>query len=138
MTEWLADKSAINRILDGRAIDQDLWMERIEHGRVRMSTVTRLEIGYSARNAHEIRTEFESPPFSYMPIEYLSARAEDRAFEVQTLLAERGHHRGPSVPDLLIAASAELGNLTILAADKDFSLISHITFQPVENLRMVS
>ena len=52
---------------------------------------------------------------------------EDRAVEVQLLLADRGQHRAPSIPDLLIAALAEISGLTVLALDKDFELIAQIT-----------
>jgi predicted nucleic acid-binding protein len=41
-------------------------------------------------------------------VEYLTPAIEDRAVEVQQLLADRGRHRAPAVPDLLIAATAEL------------------------------
>jgi predicted nucleic acid-binding protein len=60
---------------------------------------------------------------------------EDRAVDVQLLLADTGHHRGPSVPDLLVAATAEKAGLTVLAVDKDFDLIASITGQPVEPCR---
>ena len=50
------------------------------------------------------------------------------------LLAERGQHRAPSIPDLLIAATAELAKLTVLHVDKDFDLIAGITNQSVERL----
>ena len=69
-----------------------------------------------------------------MPVEYLTPAIEDRALEVQMLLADRGQHRAPSIPDLLIAATAEKGGLTVLAADKDFDLIAGITGQPVHTL----
>ncbi|WP_370327230.1 PIN domain-containing protein, partial [Euzebya sp.] len=59
---------------------------------------------------------------------------EERAEQVQALLADRGHHRAPSIPDLLIAATAELTGLTILHLDKDFELIAEITAQPEERL----
>lgn len=49
-----------------------------------------------------------------MPIERLTPTMEDRAWEVQMLLADRGH-RAPSIPDLLIAATAEKLGLTVLA-----------------------
>ncbi len=39
-----------------------------------------------------------------------------------------------SIPDLLIAATAELAQLTILHADRDFELIAEITGQPHERL----
>jgi predicted nucleic acid-binding protein len=69
-----------------------------------------------------------------MPVQYLTPAIEDRAAHVQTLLAERGQHRAPSVPDLLIAATAELAALTVLHVDEDFELIAEITGQPVERL----
>lgn len=71
-----------------------------------------------------------------MPIEYLSPAMEDRACEVQMLLADRGQHRAPSLPDLLIAATAELAGLTVLAVDKDFDLIASVTGQPIEALAL--
>jgi len=69
-----------------------------------------------------------------MPVEYLTPKIEDRAVEVQSILAERGQHRAPSIPDLLIGATAELADLTVLHLDKDFDLIAQITGQPVERL----
>jgi predicted nucleic acid-binding protein len=57
-----------------------------------------------------------------MPVEYLTPAIEDRAVEVLTFLADRGQHRAPSVPDLIIAATAELTGLTVLHCDKDFDL----------------
>lgn len=71
-----------------------------------------------------------------MPVEYATPAIEDRAVEVQALLADRGHHRGPSIPDLVIAATAELAGLTVLHLDKDFELIAEITGQPLERLRV--
>lgn len=48
--------------------------------------------------------------------------------------ADRGQHRAPSIPDRLIAATAELSDLTVLHLDKDFELVAEITGQPVERL----
>lgn len=76
------------------------------------------------------------PPMSSLPVEYLTPAIEDRAAEVQALLADRGQHRAPSLPDLLIAATAELASLTVLHLDKDFDLIAEVTGQPVERLKM--
>ncbi len=69
-----------------------------------------------------------------MPVEYLTPRIEDRALELQSVLAARGQHRAPSVPDLLVAATAELAELTVLHVDKDFELIAEVTGQRVERL----
>ncbi len=71
-----------------------------------------------------------------MPVEYLTPKIEARALDVQLALANRGHHRAPSIPDLLIAATAEMSRLTVLHVDKDFELIADVTGQPMETLRL--
>ena len=52
------------------------------------------------------------------------------------LFADHGHHRAPSVPDLMVAATAELAGLTVLHLDEDFDLIVDVTGQPTERLAM--
>jgi predicted nucleic acid-binding protein len=132
VTAWLIDKSAIARLhLASDAVD---WAGRIERGLVRICTVTRLELGYSARSAKDHRSLLAELPIASMPVEYLTPRIEDRAVELQSVLAERGQHRAPSIPDLLIAATAELAELTVLHVDKDFQLIADITGQRIERL----
>jgi predicted nucleic acid-binding protein len=133
VTTWLIDKSALVRL--GDSPDADEWANRIERGLVRIATVTRLEVGFSARSADAHRAGLDDPPVGLMPVEYLTPMAEDRAIEVQRALAERGQHRAPSIPDLLIAASAELAGLTVLHVDKDFELIAAVTGQSLERLR---
>jgi predicted nucleic acid-binding protein len=134
VTSWLIDKSAYVRLQLGQAANRDEWSSRISRGLVRLSTITRLELGYSARSGDIGRRQFALPPLSLMPIEYLTPAIEDRAFQVQMLLADQGQHRAPSIPDLLIAATAEKASLTVLAVDKDFDLIATITGQPVQSL----
>lgn len=134
MTTWLIDKSALVRLAASPDVTE--WAARIERGLVRVSTVTRLEAGYSARSGPELRAGWRQPPLSSMPVEYLTPAIEDRAVEVLTLLADRGQHRAPSIPDLIIAAIAELAGLTILHLDQDFEVIARVTGQPVERLSM--
>lgn len=138
MTEpsWLIDKSALARL--AQSSDPDLWSNRIERGLVHISNVTRLEIGYSAPSGEVARREFRESPLAAMPVEYLTPKIEDRALEVQLLLADRGQHRGPSIPDLIIAATAELSGLTILHVDKDFDTVTAITGQPTVRLSYTS
>ncbi len=135
MSGWLIDKSALVRL--STAVDPGEWASRIERGLVRISTLTRLEVGYSARSATDHRLLLGEPPISSMPVEYLTPKIEDRALELQLALAERGHHRAPSVPDLLIAATAELAELTVLHMDKDFELIAELTDQRLERLEVL-
>jgi len=132
VTTWLIDKSALARLADSP--DASEWASRVDRGLVRISTVTRLEVGFSARSADDLRLASEHAPLAHMPVEYLTPAIEDRTVEVQMELADSGHHRAASIPDLLIAATAELAGLTVLHLDKDFELIEAITGQPVERL----
>ena len=132
MTNWLIDKSALVRL--AASPDAGQWAGRIERGLIRITTVTRLEAGYSARSGPDLRAGLQRPPLSSMPVEYLTPAIEDRAVEVLALLADRGQHRAPSIPDLIIAATAELAGLTVLHLDKDFDIIAQITGQPIERL----
>lgn len=127
MTEqaWLIDKSALARI--AQSSDLELWSNRVERGLVHISNVTRLEVGYSAQSGDTARRQFTESPLAAMPVEYLTPRIEDRALEIQILLADKGLHRGPSIPDVLIAATAELASLTVLHFDKDFDTIATVT-----------
>ncbi len=53
------------------------------------------------------------------------------------MLADHGRHPAPSVPDLIIAATAEIAGLTVLHIDKDFDLIAEVTGQATERLASV-
>jgi predicted nucleic acid-binding protein len=130
---WIIDKSALLRLPTSPSRHE--WYQRIERGLVCTTTLTLLEIGYSARSGTDLQDELHRPPLALMPIEYLTPASESRAMIVQGLLAERGQHRAPSVADLLIAAAAELSGATVLHVDKDFDLIADLTGQPVQALQ---
>ena len=132
VTGWLIDKSALVRLAASPEAAE--WASRIERGLVRITSVTRLEVGYSARTATDVREAGSRAPLASMPVEYLTPAMEDRAMAVQASLAERGQHRAASIPDLLVAAAAEMAHLTVLHVDKDFDLIADVTGQPVERL----
>jgi predicted nucleic acid-binding protein len=136
LTNWLIDKSALIRL--SHSADPQGWANRIQRGLIRITTLTRLEVGYSARSGTEARAAGRQPPLAAMPVEYLTPTIEDRAVEVQLLLADQGQHRAPSLPDLIIAATAELTGLTVLHLDKDFDLIANITGQTVERLQLAT
>ena len=70
MTSWIIDKSALVRL--GSSPDADEWASKIHRGLVRIATVTRLEVGYSARTAADLTVSIARPPLSSMPIEYLT------------------------------------------------------------------
>lgn len=133
LTAWLVDKSALVRL--SASPDAQVWADRMGRGLLHISTVTLLEVGFSARSGPDLRDSSQRPPLSLMPVECMTPAAERRAVDVQMTLADRGAHRAPSVPDLLVAAVAERSGLTVLHHDKDFDLIAEVTGQPVETLR---
>lgn len=66
----------------------------------------------------------------------MGERVWRRAADVLELLAETGplHHRSVPIPDLLIAAAAELAELPVLHYDHHFELIAAVTGQPMRAL----
>ena len=131
------DKSALVRL--GASADAEAWAGRIERGLVRTATVTLLEVGYAARSAAELRAGYVEPPIAAMPVEHATPVSEDRAVQVLDVLAERGQHHVPSIPDLLIAwGIAERAGLVVLHDDRHFDLIAEVTGQRLERLRAVS
>ncbi|CAB4599097.1 unannotated protein [freshwater metagenome] len=134
LENWLIDKSALVRLSDSP--QRKLWAERINSGSVHLSTMTRLEVGYSARSSQDLESAFASPPLVKMPIEGVTPAIEELAWQTLRQLARRGQHRAPSIPDLLIAATAQLCGLIVLHNDKDFELIGKATGQRVEKLKL--
>jgi predicted nucleic acid-binding protein len=62
----------------------------------------------------------------------VTAEAINRALEVHRELAVRSQHRHFRLPDLIIAAAAELNGATVLHYDADFDRIADITGQSTE------
>lgn len=58
--------------------------------------------------------------------------AMDRATEVHRAMAGGSQHRNFRLPDLIIAAAAELAGATVLHYDADYDRIAQVTGQPVE------
>ena len=90
-----------------------------------------VEALYSSRNAddHEKLRALRSSIFTYVDTEEADWQ---RALEVQHDLAKTAQHRGPKVPDLIIAAVAERHNLTLMHYDSDFDRIVAVTGQRAE------
>ena len=62
----------------------------------------------------------------------VTTEAMDRALEVHRKMAVTSQHRNFRLPDLIIAATAELNGVTVLHYDEDYERIAKITGQPVE------
>lgn len=89
-----------------------------------------LEVLFSARNSRDYEQIRARRKLSYVSIPITESILQ-RAIAVQGRLAKRGQHRIP-IPDLIIAATAEAANMTVLHYDADFDRIAAVTSQPVE------
>ena len=126
---WLVDKSVLARV--AVPVVADAVLPRVQAGQVGVALVTELEVGYSARSGPDYDATRQELLDLLIPVA-MPVRAEERARELQRDLVLRGQHRGVSVPDLVLAAIADIEELTILHYDADFDLITNITRQPTE------
>jgi hypothetical protein len=125
---YLADRSALEQRRHSQ-IAHDRLALLLSEGALASSHVVALEVLYSARNRKDyqkLRSGIDALP--WLPCD---ERAMDRAMEVQYLLARTGQHRLP-LPDLMIAATAEVHDATVLHYDHDYDLIAAVTGQPVQ------
>ena len=124
---YLADKSALAR-LHLPPVARRLGPLLVD-GLVATTPIVDLKVLYSARSPadyEEILAERRALP-SYP----LTPEVTDRAIDVQHRLARLGRHRLP-LPDLLIAAVAELNDLIVMHYDADYDRIAEITGQRCE------
>jgi predicted nucleic acid-binding protein len=129
MAQFLADKSALTRRETRpkvRAVLEPLLLS----GRIATCGIVDLELLFSARDPAgygRLATALQG-----MPRAPITEAVVERALEVQAELAARSLHRSVPLPDLLVAACAELGGLTVLHYDADFDRIAAITQQPTK------
>ena len=102
-----------------------------EAGELATSAIIELEIGYSARSLTEFDAVLADRQALYRDLP-LSREVANRARFVQRELVRHGHHRGPGVSDLLIAATAENHGAVVVHYDADFDTIAEITGQPTQ------
>lgn len=129
VTTFLADKSAIAR-LETQAAVREALDPLLLKGEVATCGIVELEVLYSATSPANYRALADS--LGAMPRAEVSEAAVRRALEVQGMFAARSEHRGVRLPDLLVAACAELAGLTVLHYDKDFERIAKLTGQTVQ------
>jgi predicted nucleic acid-binding protein len=93
--------------------------------------LTAMEMAYSARNADDhARIIARQRAARWLPV---TETVMDRALEIIAMLATRGQHRIP-IPDVIIAATAERHEATVLHVDSDYDRIAGLTGQPVRRL----
>ena len=120
---WLVDTSALRPAVPAFA---DVLVPRIAAGLVSICLVAELEIGFSARSLAD-QDRIGRSVLDLLHRVVTPVRAESRVREVQRELIARGQHRAVAVPDLIVAAVAEVEGLTVLHHDGDFDLIAEIT-----------
>lgn len=85
---------------------------------------------------HSARDSSEATRISTWLHAFDYLRTDDNAFtralEIQRHALNAGFHRALSLPDLLIAATAQLNRRTVLHYDGDFDMIASLTGQPTE------
>ena len=126
MAFYLADTSAWNR----SALVQDRWLAMLEGNELALCTPVRLELLYSARGG--VDSARFAADLGRLPHLALSTHVERAVHRTQLALAQRGQHRGPKPIDLLIAAIAEVNDVTLLHYDRHFDQIVRVTGQPAE------
>ena len=125
---YLIDKSALARWTKPRV--REALKPLHERYLLAVCQPTEYEMIHSARDSAEAtRISTWLHAFDYL-------RTDDgcftRALEVQRHALNAGFHRALSLPDLLIAATAEQNRVTVLHYDGDFDMIASLTGQPAQ------
>ncbi|MGH2725535.1 MAG: PIN domain-containing protein [Actinomycetota bacterium] len=123
----LADTSAWHAVRHPAVAE--LWEDALAEGLIVVCPQVELELLFSARSA----PDYESIALELAALPHVPCGEESftRALEVQRRLAHVGglHHRSVKIPDLIIAAAAELADLPLWHYDEDFDRIAAITGQ---------
>lgn len=125
---YLADTSVLARVAKHDEVRSRI-RQLMRTSSLSRCTISDLEIGASARNAHEWDTLLHANR-TLVAVD-IDPGDVVRAGGVQRALASAGL-RGRKLPDLLIAAAAERRGLSVLHYDRDFEFISEVTGQPHE------
>ena len=126
-TPHLADTSAWSKARNHDSL-AELFDDAVRQGLIAVCDVVAIELLRSAQNKERFMRQAELLGLlATCPIE---TEQLQRAREVQTILASKGHHRGVKPVDLLVAAAAEGAGLSILHYDHDYDLIASVTGQP--------
>lgn len=130
MISYLIDTSAAARLFIDPTV-RKVWHETVTAGVIAVCDAVELELLFSARSLADRlhKKEQLGALFGWV------ATPENvwvRTHQVQQLLTERGHHRSAGVSDLVIAATAEANNLTILHYDRDYETVAEVTGQPTQ------
>jgi predicted nucleic acid-binding protein len=123
----LADTSAWHRSTHPTVTSE--WVRLLDADEIATTPPVRLEVLFSARStADYLSLSEELDALHQIPC---GDAVLERAMEVQRALAEQHalHHRSVKIPNLLIAAAAELSGTTVWHYDEDYERVASITGQ---------
>jgi len=121
---FLADTSMVVRLRRGQDIEER-WLDAVRAGLVGICPAVEAELARATTRKADrdaLRSHLRSL-FIWHPMPDDAWRFVERT---QDALVARGQHRGPSVVDLLVAATAEAWGLTVLHVDADFDTIARV------------
>ena len=124
----LADTSAWTSKHKSASIESN-FQSRIVEDEIATCPMVVMELLWTTRSPGEfleLRDDLGALP--QVPID---ARTWARAIDVWQLLVEDGRHRQAKIADLLVAAAAEIGGITVCHYDADFDAIASVTGQAV-------
>lgn len=129
--QYLIDTSALSRLFRQKKEMFSPWYRALDNGIVAVSPVTELELLYGARSSEDRASLVDRLNRLLLPSPF-DDRHISRAWEVQRVLTAHGEHRSAGPVDLLVAAAAEVNDLTLLHYDRDFDTIARCTGQPTQ------
>ncbi|MCD0446512.1 PIN domain nuclease [Glycomyces sp. A-F 0318] len=127
---YLIDTSALARLMRGEESEQG-WDRAAAAGLIAVCPIIELEYFFSSRSWKD-RQQDEQDMTALFCWVHVDERMFRRAVEVQSALTRNGHHRSAGPVDLLVAATAEFHDLTLLHRDRDFDCIAAVTGQRME------
>jgi predicted nucleic acid-binding protein len=127
---YLIDTSALARLMRGEESERG-WDRAAEAGLIAVCAVVELEYLFSSRSWKDRQQDQRDMATLFCWV-LMDDRMFTRAMEVQEVLTRNGHHRSAGPVDLLVAATAELHDLTLLHRDRDFDCIAAVTGQRME------
>ena len=128
---FLADTSMVIRLRRGVDL-APRWVDAVRAGLVAVCPAVEAELARAAASKAADRDQLRQHVrslFGWHPMPDGAWRFVER---VQDELVDRGHHPGPSVVDLLVAATADAWGLTVLHVDADFDTMASVAGIPVQ------